>query len=77
VLVVSHNFRELGYARVKDVTVHCKAVRCPLFVREDSTTEPKQVDLLVCIVELQNATNLINNLQVLILLHVPVVQRFR
>lgn len=76
-LVMSYHFLELVYARVEDVTVHCKAVRCPLFVWENCTTEPKQVDLLICVVELQNAANLVNDLQVLILLHVPVVERIR
>lgn len=77
VFVVRHHFRELINTRVKDVTIHGKAMRSPLIIREDCTTKAEQVNLLVRVVELQDATDLINDLQILIFLHVPVVERIR
>jgi hypothetical protein len=49
-------------------------VSCTLPVRRDTTTESKQIDLLVGVVVLQNAANLVDDLQVLVFVHVPIVQ---
>ena len=45
-----------------------------LAVRRDSSSEAVQVDMLVCIVELQNLTNTVYYLEVLVLNGVKVVQ---
>lgn len=74
VLVVSNDLFELVDAWVKNVTIQGEAVRGTLRIGLNCTTEPKQIDLLICIVELQNSTDLINNLQVLVLLHIPVME---
>lgn len=47
---------------------------CTLGERRNRTTEPIKIDKLVTVVELQNTTNLLNYLQVLILLRVKIVK---
>jgi hypothetical protein len=44
-----------------------------LTIRRDSTPEAVQVDVLVCVVELQNLTDTVNYLQVLVLKRVEVM----
>ncbi len=44
-----------------------------LTIRRDSTPEAVKVDVLVCVVELQNLTDTVNYLQVLVLKRVEVM----
>jgi len=45
-----------------------------LTIRRDSTPEAVQVDVLVCVVELQNLTDTVNYLQILVLKRVKVMK---
>lgn len=75
VLVVSHRFFEASNSRIETVTVHREAVSRSLAVWRHTSTEAKQIDVLVSVVVLQNAAHRLHHLQVLVLRHVEVVKR--
>ena len=73
--VVLNDFLQVLDSRVENVTVHSETVSCSLSIWWDTTTEAEQVDSLIRIVVLENTTNLVDHLEVLVLLHVEVVKR--
>ena len=73
-LVVLDDFLKVIDSRIEDVTVHSETVSGPLSIWGYTTTEAKQVDSLVSIVVLENSADLLNDLQVLITLHVEVMK---
>lgn len=58
---------------IEDITVHSEAVRCSLSIWWNTAAKAEQVDLLVGVVVLQNSTNLVDHLKVLIALHIKIV----
>ena len=75
VLVVLYYFLQVLDSWVEDVTIHCEAVSCSLRIWRYATSEAEQIDPLISVVVLENATNLVDDLKVLVLLHVKVVER--
>jgi hypothetical protein len=73
-LVVLNDFLKIIDSWIKDVTVHSETVSGLLSIWGHTTTEAEQVDSLVSIVVLENSTDLLNDLQVLIFLHVEVME---
>ena len=76
VFVVLHYFLQVLDSWVENVTIHCEAVSCSLRVWWNTTTEAEQIYPLISVVVLENATNLVDDLKVMVLLHVKVVERF-
>lgn len=74
VLVVLDHIVQIVYTWIKNVAIHGEAVRSALTVGRDTTTEAEQVDLLVRVVVLEDAANLVDHLQILVPVHVEVVQ---
>jgi hypothetical protein len=74
--VVLNDFLQVVDSWIEDVTVHSETVSSPLSIWGDATTETVQVDSLVSVIVLKNATDLLDNLQVLITLHVKIMKRF-
>lgn len=61
--------------RVEDVTVQGEAVVCSVAVGWDCGAKTKDRDLLVGVVVLEDASNRLNRLEVLVLVHVEVMER--
>lgn len=76
VLVVIYNVIEIVHSWIEDVSVHREAVRSNLGIWSDTTSEAEKIDLLIGVVVLKNTTDGVDNLQVLVLIHVEVMKRF-
>lgn len=74
VLVVLHDFLDVVHPWIKNVSVHRKAMRWLLNEWLNRTAETKQIDFLVRVVVVQNAADLIDHLNVLVLFHVPIME---
>ena len=70
-----NNLWNTVYTRIKDITIESEAVRSSVVVGWDRAAEPVQVDHLVTVVELENVSDGLDCLQVLIILGVEVVER--
>jgi len=74
VLVVLHHLLDAVDTRVENIAVHGETVRWLLGERVDGAAEAEQIDLLVRVVVLEDGAHLVDHLDVLVLVHVPVVQ---
>jgi len=74
-LVDSDHLVESVHTRVEDVSVESEAVRGALGVGRNSATKAIQVDLLAAVVELEDAANIFDGLQVLVVVGVEVMKR--
>jgi hypothetical protein len=65
---------ETIYSWVKDISIKSKAVRPTLIIWRKSTTKSMELDLLRAVVELEDISNRLDDLDVLVLVRVEVVQ---
>ena len=75
-LVAIDYFLDAVDTRVEDVTVEGEAVRASVHVGRNGATESVQVDLLVGVVELEDVSDALDGVQVLVPVRVHEVERF-
>ena len=73
-LVALYHLLDAVDARIEDVAIEREAVRAPIGVGRDGAPKPIQVDLLVSVVKLQDVTDALDGVKVLIAVRVHVVE---
>ena len=68
-------FLKARNARIKDIAVHCKTMSWTLDVRWNGASKSEKIYVLISVVVLENTSNLLDHLQVLISVRIKVVER--